>query len=174
MNTRCVTSRPTIVTGQPAPNTRSAASGSLWMFASAAGVALPGPSVLPPISTTSRTCDAICGSRRSAERDVRQRADRHEGDLARARHHLVDDELRCRHVERVAIGRRQIDVALPSSPWTNATGAAVRHAERIGGAGRDRDVGPAGDVEQAQRVDVASSVVTLPKMVVKPTTSRSG
>ncbi len=66
MTTLCVTSRPTITSGQPAPNTTSAASGSPRMFASAAGLTLPSASALPPISTTSRTACTRRGSSRSA------------------------------------------------------------------------------------------------------------
>ncbi len=62
---RCVTSRPTIVTGRPLSKTRRAASGSHQMLNSAAGVTLPRP-IAPPISTIRLTLDAGRGWRASS------------------------------------------------------------------------------------------------------------
>src|SRR5882757_1073663 len=55
------TSRPTMVSGQPAWNTICAASGSLAMFASAAAFTFP-PVIEPPMITTSFTSGTIEGS----------------------------------------------------------------------------------------------------------------
>src|SRR5579862_9702275 len=62
---RWVTSSPSMITGQPAPNTIAAASGSAHMLYSAAGVVLPRPDD-PPMITKSRTHPDSRGSRRTA------------------------------------------------------------------------------------------------------------
>ena len=54
-----------MVTGQPAPNTIAAASGSAAMLNSAAGVAFPRPAD-PPMITKLPTWETRCGYRRSA------------------------------------------------------------------------------------------------------------
>ena len=59
---RSVTSRPAITTSHSAPNTMSAASGSLMMLASAAGEALPPTNAFPPIRTIPASFDDKVGS----------------------------------------------------------------------------------------------------------------
>ena len=62
--TRCVTSKPTMVSLRPERNTASAASGSPAMLASAPALTLPGTVSAPPITTT-RPMDIIAAASRS-------------------------------------------------------------------------------------------------------------
>ena len=64
--TRCVTSRPTIVSLRPERSTTSAASGSLAMLASAPALTFPGTVSAPPITTT-RPIDIIAAASRSKQ-----------------------------------------------------------------------------------------------------------
>ena len=91
--TRCVTSRPTIVSFQPAVNTRSAACGSFQMLASATGDTLPGSCTVPPMMMTSRSSMRQFGLEQQRQAQVAERAHRHQRDLARMRARHVDDEL---------------------------------------------------------------------------------
>ena len=144
-----MTSRPIIVTSIPLAKTRCAASGSAQMLNSAAGVTLPSP-IAPPIRTI-RSRPRV-RMQREQQRDVRQRAGGDERERLLARADLRGDEVdrvlgdRLRRAAAAASGPSS-----PVSPWTYAATTRSRTSGAVG-AGGDRHVAAAGELEHAQRV----------------------
>ena len=163
-----------MVSFQPAVKTRSAASGSFQMLASATGDTLPGSATVPPITMTSRSSTGNCGSIMSARLRLPS------GPTATSV--ISPGYLRAMSTMNWADARgsgapprvrRAPRLPRPSAPWMWAGGASGALRQGVATplvTGMSR---PASAVRYSAFV-VACSTLTLPKVVVMPTTSIAG
>ena len=113
------------------------------------------------------------GLEREQQRDVRQRAGRDERDRALARADRSRQEVDRVLATGAAARRRQVGAVEPALAVHVGGDRALAH-ERGGGAGRDRDVASAGELEHAQRVGGRLLDRLVPATVVTPRRSTSG
>ena len=127
-----------MTSGTPESNTTAAASGSAHTLNSATGSRLP--NVPPPISEMPAMRRCRSGAVRECERDVRERADRHQP-RAVVRPAGVDDEADGVRAVDVTRRRRQVG-AVETARAVDETGVLRLGDERPFGSGMDLDVEP--------------------------------